>query len=230
MRSTAAFISGVRSTFGTSRRSGVMRMPALSASLACSSLICRSRAWISGHRGWARATRSMSTTTMRGVRATGGTSGARAGGGAWGRATGERPAQPARTTASAAQASVRVIAVGSLAPDFLDHQVGEVDPAVQDDLAAEDDAHALMLGDLVDGRTNVFLEATNQLGALLENLLVDLALQVISLGLRHRLHALLGVGDLRLSIILQGALRACFARVGVDGPGHVHIADGERLT
>src|SRR5207253_1348985 len=84
------------------------------ASLAWSTLIWRSRAATSDHRGWTRATRVRSTTAIRGAlaaRASGGNPGA-------GFAVIARPEQPARRTASAAQTSGRVISEPSLPAAF----------------------------------------------------------------------------------------------------------------
>src|SRR5438132_3913695 len=218
----AAFISGVRSIFGRSTRAAG---PDAMAILASSSPICRSSAITSGHRGWTREARARSTTAIRGPRDA-----------AWAGASdaselvvgcGGRPPHPTTSGASASHASARTIRL--LAADRLDDLVGQVDPAVEDDLAAQHDRDALAFRDLFNGGADVLLEAADQLLALLEQLLVDLTLDLLALGRRHRLHSLLRVGDLRLRIILERRLRARLAGMGLDRPGHVHIPDRQRL-
>src|SRR5207244_9524594 len=120
-------------------------------------------------------------------------------GGGW--AAGVRPPPPTPSGASASHASARTMRL--LAADRLDDLVRQVDPAVEDDLAAQHDVDALALRDLFNCGADVLLEAADQLLALLEQLLVDLTLDLLALGRRHRLHSLLRVGDLRLRISLE---------------------------
>src|SRR5437016_1758553 len=195
------------------------------ASLAWSTLIWRSRAATSDHRGWTRATRVRSTTAIRGAlaaRASGGNPGA-------GFAVIARPEQPARRTASAAQTSGRVISEPSLPADRLDDLIGQIDPAVQDDVAAQHDRNALRSRDLLDGGADVFLEGGDQLLALLHEILVDLVPGLRLLVRGHRLHALLRVGDLGLRVVLQGRLRARLLRMAFNRLGHIHVPDREGL-
>src|SRR2546425_10659504 len=88
-----------------------------------------------------------------------------------------------------------------------DNRVGQVDAAVQHDLAVEDDANSAIMANLLDSGADVLGQPTPQLVLFLDKLLLNLPIQILTLGGGKILGPLLEFSLLRLVELRERSLR-----------------------
>src|SRR3990170_340934 len=147
---------------------------------------------------------------------------------------GTDPPACGRQPATAAATSSRNAATGRCRTDLLpshlpDDGFGEIGAAVEYDGPVEHHGDPRLLGGGLHRGADLLVEPAEQLVALVENLLLELAVELLALERRHAFAAVLELTLLGLEELLEGALRTRLARVTLERPLHLHEPDRERL-